>query len=264
MVRPGMGRIEHMFESLARAIDDLEVPVDDRALGRLVALADRLAAKVAAAVGAFDRARAWDGSGATSMRSWLVDEGMAGPDATRLARLGGRLVRLPVLGTAWSSGELSGGQVAAVVAQLTDGNVSLFAEHEDALVPTLVGLGVADTDRVMTEWRARADAVVDQGPDAEPERSLAHSRTFGGRFVTDGSFDPEGGAVIATALSVADSGELAVAPPRRRADALVEVCAFFLDHHASDLTPRQRPQVALVVDAADLGRGDLADYDHRL
>jgi hypothetical protein len=250
-----------MFGALAGAIDELEVPVDEAALRAVLVLHDRLTAKVTVAVGEADAARLWDGSGATSMRAWLSDEGLAGPDAHRLAGLAAHVHRLPVLRDAWLGGEVSNGQVRAIDAQLTSRNVSLFAEHEAGVVPSLVGLSVADTNRVMAEWRARADAILDPGGEGEVESSLRHSPTLGCRFVTNGAFGADDGSVIAAALRVADSGEIGVLAPQRRAEALASVCAFFLDHHAETLTPRRRPHVSLIVDADHLDRATLADHD---
>src|SRR4051794_41001350 len=138
---------EQMFDSLAAAIDDLSVPVDPRELRVLLGLHDRLTAKVTVAVGEADVAGVWSATGATSMRAWLCDEGLSGPDATRLARLAAHVHRLPVLRSAWTTGDLSNGQVRAITAQLTSRNVGLFADHESEVVPSLVGLSVAETNR---------------------------------------------------------------------------------------------------------------------
>ena len=56
----------------------------------------------------------------------------------------------------------------------------------------------------MQDWARRADAVVGDDPEPVlPERSLHLSRILDGRRELSGSFDPEGGAVIATALRLA-------------------------------------------------------------
>ena len=255
-----------MFDSLATAIDALEVPVDERSLRTLLGLHDRFTAKLTAALGEADALGLWGASGATSMRAWLCDADLAGPDATRLARLAADVHRLPVLRSAWIDGDLSNGQVRAISAHLTARNLPLFVEHEAAVVPALVGLSAAETNRAMVEWAARADAVLaDDGDDGPPpvESSLHHSPTLDGRFVTNGSFDADAGNVVATALSVADSGDLGVAAPQRRAGALVDVCAFFLAHHTETMSPRRRPHVSLIVDAHDIAdaKGWIADRD---
>lgn len=248
-----------MFDELAAAVEALDVPLDEGALRSLLAVHDRLSAKVALAVGRFDAAGLWGVGGAMSMKAWLRAEGYVGADGHRLAVLGQRLVQLPLLAAAWAEGELSNGQVRVVMAQLTDANTAMFAMAEHAFVPSLVGLSVEDTNRFMTEWRARADAEADVEPD-EPELSLCHSATFEGRFVTNGSFDADTGSVVATALAAADSGDLGAPAAQRRAEALVDVCRFFLDHHRLDLPPRRRPQVTLLVEAADVGAGELVDF----
>jgi hypothetical protein len=139
-----------MFPALAAAIRDLDVPVDGRALGEALRLLDQLSAKVVAAVGEFDHAQLWDVDGATSMHAWLRDAGLSGRDAGRLRATGRAVQALPELRDAWERGELSAGQVDAVVANVKQ-RVALFAEHEAAVVPTLVGLSVDDTVRVTRE-----------------------------------------------------------------------------------------------------------------
>jgi hypothetical protein len=58
-------------EALTEVIDDLEVPAHGPALIEGFALADRLAAKLSAALVDFDAAEAWDTEGAASLTSWL-------------------------------------------------------------------------------------------------------------------------------------------------------------------------------------------------
>ena len=66
-----------MFEGLAEAIDGLEIPVDGDALAAVFALRDRLDARLAEAVAAFDRHELWECDGATSMTAWLAGPGRA-------------------------------------------------------------------------------------------------------------------------------------------------------------------------------------------
>jgi hypothetical protein len=68
---------------------------------------------------------------------------------------------------------------------------------------------------------------------------------------------------------VADSHDLEVAAPLRRANALVDICQFFLDHHQVATTPRRRPHVGVVLDADELRgrtepRAELVDYGMKL
>src|SRR5688572_30765051 len=171
-----------MFDKLAQAIRELEVPVDGTALVALFALRDQLDARLAAAVGEFDAAALWELDHATSMTAWLRSSGgLANSAAASTARTAARVRQLPVVADAWRDGELSGGQVTAIVANLNERNVELFASNEAELVPTLAALPVKETALVMQSWKARADALLDGGGDGESDASTLHlSRTFGG------------------------------------------------------------------------------------
>ena len=256
------------LEGLAAAIDHLDLPVDSAVLTEAFALADRLNAKLLAAVGEHDAAELWRNDGATSMTAWLRHHTrQSGRDAARCARTARRLHALPVTAAAYRDGVLSGGQVQAIVANLKDRTAGLFADHEAKLVPKLAPLPVGDTAVAMQDWARRADAVVGDDPDTpQPQRSLHLSRVLDGRRELSGSFDPEGGAIIATALRLAQTGdvdgEVARSPAQRRGDALVDVCRWFLDHQQHRRGGRHRPHVNVVATLEDLerrGQGRLLD-----
>ena len=175
--------------------------------------------------------------------------------------------QLPVTAAAYRDGVLSSGQVQAIVANLKDRTASLFAHHEAELVSELAALSVTDTAVAMQDWARRAEAVVGDDPDSpQPERSLHLSRILDGRRELSGSFDPEGGAVIATALRLAATrdvdGEPARSPAQRRGDALVDVCRWFLDHQQHRRGGRHRPHLNVIATLDDLerrGQGRLLD-----
>ena len=175
-----MGRIEHMFEQLREAVDELSVPVDGRALTQLLGVVDQLMAKVASAVGEFDHLAMWELDGATSMRAWLRDAGLTTAEATRLVSTARRVRSLPVVAAAWESGELSGGQVQAIVHNVPERLMARFAEHEAEVVPKLVGLPVHDTVTAMKHWAARADALSDEPEPPERESTFHLSQTMDG------------------------------------------------------------------------------------
>ncbi len=137
---------------------------------------------------------------------------------------------------------------------MNDSTVALFAEQEPDVVPYLVPLTVAGTARAMASWKARA---TEPPEPAEPERSLHLSQTLDDRYVLDGSLDAEGGAVVATALrlATADDHDQTRTPATKRADALVDVCRFFLDHQQSRAGGRHRPHLNVVVDLDALHEG---------
>jgi Domain of unknown function (DUF222) len=262
------GQVNSILEGLAAAIDELDLPVDGSVLTEAFALVDRLNAKLLAAVGEHDAGEVWRNDGATSMTAWLRHHtARSGPDAARCARTARRLRVLPVTAGAYRDGLLSGGQVHAIVANLKDRTVDLFARHEAELVPELAKLSVHGTAVAMQDWARRADAVLGDDPEAAlPVRSLHLSRILDGRRELSGSFDPEGGAVIAAALRLAATRDLEGEPARsraqRRADALVDVCRRFLDHQQTRRGGRHRPHLNVITTLDDLqrgGRGRLLD-----
>jgi hypothetical protein len=93
-----------MFEQLGNAIDELDIPTDSAALVAVLALRDRLDARIGDAVAAHDRAGRWELDGATSMTAWLTDRArlprrrhvLAGPQTRPTTAHRQRVPPLPV------------------------------------------------------------------------------------------------------------------------------------------------------------------------
>ncbi len=193
--------------ALAEAIEELDPPADLASLTEVLRLRDVFEAKLALGVAAFDRAGLCEFDHASSAVAWLRQiGGMSGAAASSLVKTGRRAADVPALAAAWLEGRLSGGQVQAIVANVSDRHVELFAEHAPDLVDMLVPLSVRDTAAAMQAWRDRADALLGQGQPPEPERSLHLSRTFEARGELKGSFDPASTSVIEEALRVRGHG----------------------------------------------------------
>lgn len=249
-----------MLAELEAAVEGLEIGLDGAELARAQSLVDRFSAKLSAAYGDFDAAGLWDLDSATSMTAWLRHHaGMTKREAAHATSRAKRLRGLPATAAAWHAGELSGGQVDAVVAGVKANMVDLFAEHEAGLVPSLVGLSVSDTARAVAHWSAHASALHHEPEAAEPRRALHLSQTLDGTWALDAILEPEGGEVVVTALRLAQSadteGEPARTPSQRRADALGDVCRYFLDHQTHHPAGRHRPHLNLVIDLEDLEAG---------
>lgn len=252
-----------MFDGLRDAIEGLEVPVDDRALIELVALRDRLDARLTAAVGDFDAARLWDVDGSASMAGWLRRHAKAtARDARRLTVTAQRVRRCPAVRAAWEDGRLTSGQVDVIVANVGEDTVDLFAEHEAELVDRLAPLRLADLTRVMQAWAERARATLgsdDDEPPAEPQRSAHLSPLLDGRGRLDADLDAEGFELASVALRLAETPDGPLDQPRvpaqRRGDALADIFRFYLDHQQDRLGGRRRPHVNVVADLKDLGAG---------
>ena len=247
-----------MFEALVSAVEELSVPVDTRAVTALIGIVDRLAAKVAAAVGEIDRAALWELDGSTSLRSWLRDAGLGRSAVARLVETAPRMKQLPVVAAAWERGELSGGQVEAIVRNVPSHLADQFADHEADIVPTLVGLSVPDTTRAMNHWAAHAEALIDQPEPPERVSELHLFQTMDGAWVADGTFDAESGVIINKAIELALSKDSSIPLAQRRAEALAVACGYFLYNQNLHLGGRHRPHLNVIGDVQDL-RGELVD-----
>ena len=252
-------QVSAVLQPLADAVDQLDLPVDNVLLTEALALLDRLNAKLLVLVGEHDAAELWRNDGATSMIAWLRHHARkSGRDAAACAKTARRLRELPVTAAAYRDGVLSGGHVQAIVTNLGDRTVALFTQHEPELIPDLARLSVREAATAMQSWARHAEALLGDKDKPQPERSLHLSRILDGRHELSGSFDPEGGAVIATALRLAATrdvdGEPARSAARRRGDALVDMCRWFLDHQHERLGGRHRPHVNVVATLDDLER----------
>lgn len=267
------------------------VPPSAEAIMAVRALVDRLEALVAAAEVSFDSGEGWRERGAGSMRSWLTDEGgLSRRAATVVARRTDRLRRWPALLMAWQSGRVTGAVVDAVCDEVPVRFADRFASDVDGVLdviaPPLDGSRWSDSDPaldarevglVVRHWVRRAEA--DDGPESFSERpSGAYlSSTWGGRVRLDAELCPGDGAVLAAALRVFDVPDAVDAPDavdetvspgrvigreriaaERRADALVAMARFALDHHRRPGSVRSRPHVSLVVQLSELQAAAMA------
>ena len=236
-------------ELLRAAVEGLSVPVEGDALVAVLGLWDQLGARISETLAAFDDAELWDSDGATSLTAWLADRArMTRGRAAVTAATARKLAALPHTGEAWRTGRLSGGHIDAIAANLDRDTVGLFAVHETDLVPALAGLTPAEVGAAMRTWRAHATQ--DRQPPTEPERALHLSPTLAGRWALDGTLDAETGEIVATALRLAATGDVegepARTPAERRADALGDVCRFFLDHQHTRRGGRHRPHLNVI------------------
>jgi hypothetical protein len=250
---------------LTKAVEEVEIGVDRDDLVAALRERDRLDARIAEAVGAFDAAELWDVDGATSMTRWLVAEcHMSDSTARRLVRRASRLAAWPELAAAFASGSVSTGQVDILATRIRARHVALFAEHEAALVPALARLDIDATITVVNDWVDKADAVLDGAEPADPPLSTLHHNLVGDRGRLDSDLARDDYAIVAEALRLAgrtddDTDERRRTRAERDADALVDICRRILrDHDTPKTAPgRQRPGINVVIDAADLAALEL-------
>lgn len=246
------------LDELAEAVDALDLPVATDVLAEVIAIGDQLQAKIARLTAQVDACGLVDSDGATSTTAWLIHSGsMTRGRAIALVATSRRMRQLPVTAAAWARGALSSGQVQVILANISEHTVAMFAAGEDEFVPTLENLTFFDTITAMQEWRRRAEAQLPDPPFAdEPDRSFHHSQTLDARFESKGSYDADGGSVIAAALRLASTPDAegeSRTPAERRADAEIAIHQFFLDHQQTHRGGRRRPHLDVVVSIGDDG-----------
>ena len=249
-----------MLEQLADAIDEVEIPLDRAALIEAFRLRDRLDAKLSDAVGAFDAEQLWELDGATSMQAWLQHfVPLTARDAHWTVKIAKRLRQCSTTRQAWLDGRLAGGQVQVIVANLNDRRTAIYLDHEPALITAVTGASITDTVAVLRRFTEIADALDSNDRLAdEPERWTSLSRTLDQRGELRGSFDPASATVIDTALREAqraDHDDETRTPRQRRADALIDLCAYYLQRHQQTSKRRNRPHVELITTLEDLNAG---------
>ena len=237
------------MSSLLTTVDEMEVGTDAHSLRDALAAADRLQAKTVLAIAAFAGSGEWEIEGFNSVVAWLREQGMTAGSAAWLAKAAKRMAQFPATAEAWLSGELSGGHVRAILANVCDATAEMFASHERALVPYLAKCDVQSCAYAMKDWQRKALDRLDTKPKEERPNSFFCSRTLGGRGELRGSLEPENTSIVDAALRLSQTrpeGDER-SPAERRADALVDICRHFLDHQRDKVGGRHRPHVSVVV-----------------
>jgi hypothetical protein len=239
-----------VLAELQTAVENLEIPVERDAIRDALRIRDLLTAKITDALGEFDAHELWDLDAATSLKAWLKDYGrMHSAAAFQLAKTAKVLRRLPVTRRAFADGDLSSGQVDVMVTILKDRHIDLFAEHEPKLVPFLSPMPVHKVVQAMIRWRDIADNTLLPKPDERETSTVFLSEILDGRRALKGDLDADDGQYVAAAFDVAtteDDDNEPRSPAERRADALVDIAKFYLDHHQRPVRRRHRPHVFLL------------------
>ncbi|HKF75140.1 MAG TPA: DUF222 domain-containing protein, partial [Candidatus Dormibacteraeota bacterium] len=174
-------------------------------------LLDALESEFTRAVGALDRSGTYREDGALSPTAWLryhcrLAPGL-GSEHVRVAR---RLADLPETARAFSAGEVGFAQAAILTRTVDEVGLDAALEAQPSL------LAVArdhDPRRLRMAARVLRHCVDQDGDLAEIDREFERRRlwlseTVDGVYVLNGILDPEGGAVLRTALEAAEGQPL--------------------------------------------------------
>lgn len=229
-----------------------------------------LQAHAAELLGRVDEDGSHQEAGYLSLAAFVRDR--AGVSATEASRRVGEargLRRHPQIREAYAAAELDRPRVAMLLAASAVSD-EFFARDERMLVDTVSGLPMKDAYRAIDYWKQAADERAAEGDAGHlfERRSLHVSETLSGMTYMDAGWDPEGGQIVITALrSVTDSQQLDSdddrRPEQRRADAMTEICGFYLQHMETPFTGGTRPQVLTIVNLEALTRqgGAICEFD---
>jgi Domain of unknown function (DUF222) len=242
-----------MFGMLADLIKELDPPCSLDAVRELVALRGRFDAIIANLVGDVDAAGLYGIDDCVSMNSWLRHHcNLTKSQAGALVSLGRAHRQFPVMAAAARDGSVSAGQVSVITTVIKSHLTEQFAEHEADIIPTIVGMNIADTAAVIKHWAAHADALADTPEPLVPEGAVHLSSTFDGTWHLSGTLSDEAGITLRAALDIAMPAVDDRTPSARQHDALVAIARFYLDHHRQPSAPRRRPHVNLIINIDDL------------
>jgi hypothetical protein len=227
-----------------------EVALDSDEISGVYLLCETLMAKTMAPLREFDAAGMYQLTHARSTAAFLErSAGLSPGDAAIAVKLARRLGTMPETHAAFVDHRLSSGQVRAIVANVAPRILECYTANEAEIVKMLESRTVRDTIHTMQVWAEHAHAYLDDKEDKPPrDDEFFHSPTLGGRFVSNGSFAEFIGTRIDAALrAMQEDNKIADdkrSPAQRRAQALADICSFYLDYrNRTDNDPR-RPAVA--------------------
>jgi hypothetical protein len=230
-----------MDAALRRLIDAVtEVAGIDRSGGvpseELVGLLlarERLDAVILAAVGVWDRAKAWELDGARSPVAWLAHRApVTRQEASTLLRTARHVHRFESTAKALDVGDISVSH-ATIAAQAAKHRDDRYREHEDTILDAGRQLPPAGFRQVMAYWRVCADAHddADTAQDQYEGSYLDVNTTFDGIAHLDGRLDPISARTLIECLDRLEPPDAGDGPTRprtlsqRRAAALVRLAA---------------------------------------
>jgi hypothetical protein len=142
-----------------------------------------------------------------------------------------------------------------LLAQARDRHPAEFADHEAVFAEIATYLDPRELRQALSLWEQQVDfpAALEDAESARLRRRFYFNQTYEGMWSAAGDLDPESGHVISTALhSHTDPANLDRGDnrsmPQRNADALTDICRFWLDHNDdTSISGGERPHITVTV-----------------
>ncbi|MFV9672123.1 MAG: DUF222 domain-containing protein [Acidimicrobiia bacterium] len=130
-----------------------------------------------------------------------------------------------------------------------------FAGHESVFAEIASYLDPQDLRRAVSHWEQQVDypTALEDAESARQRRRFYFNQGYGGMWSAAGDIDPESGHVISTALRshtdpVNFDRDDNRSYPQRNADALADICRFWLDHNDDiSVSGGERPHITVTV-----------------
>jgi hypothetical protein len=188
---------------------------------------------------------------------------MTATEASGTVKTARSLVEMPTIAEQAVAGNIVPNGLM-LLAQARDKHPDEFSDHETVFAEVATYLDTFDLRRAVSHWEQQVDypAALDDTETARRLRRFYCNQTYAGMWSTSGDLDPESGHVVATALhSRTDPANLDPADhrsmPQRNADALVDICRFWLDHNDDTaISGGERPHITVTVPYSTLTGGE--------
>jgi len=206
-----------------------------------------------------------------STTTWLMHVcRMTATEASGTVKTARSLTHMPAIAAQAATGNITPSGVR-LLALARDKHPDEFAAHETVFADVATYLDARDLRRAVSHWEQQVDypTALEDAESAYRRRRFYFNQTYEGTWSVAGGLDPESGHVVSTALhSRFDPANLDQddhrSTPQRNADALVDICRFWLDHNGdTSISGGERPHITVTVPYATLTGGErrLAEID---
>jgi len=178
---------------------------------------------------------------------------MTGTEASGTTKTARALAAMPDVAREAVTGSIPPASVR-MLAFARDKHPDEFVGHEPVFAEVATYLDTAELRRTISHWEQQVDypSAFLETEKAREQRRFYFHKSYRGMWSASGDLDPESGHVISRALdgridSDTDDGDFR-SMPQRTADALTDICRFWLDHNDDVATSGgERPHITVTV-----------------
>jgi hypothetical protein len=238
-------RIDRMFDDeLEEAVVGLKKSIDAQNTELLML------------IGEYDRRKTSSTEYELSTTSWLKFQcRRTATEASGTVKRSRALAEMPSVAEQANAGNVVPSAIK-LLARTRDVHPEKFAEDEAMSTDISTYLNPGDLRRAVSYWVQQVDypSALDDVESARRSRHFSFNKSYRGMWAATGDLDPESGHIISPAMhSLTDPSNLDCedmrSAPQRSADALTDICRFFLDHNDSvAASGGEKPHITVTLD----------------